>query len=312
MDNSVLKEFFAVIESKTDYTFMYKNLDLNTPVSITAKQREIKEVLNQVFKDLNIRYEVSGKRIILSEIAVKDIQQEKKIVTGNVLDELGEPVVGANVVEKGTKSNGTVTDVDGKFSLNILQDATLAISYIGYVSQEIAVGNQTYLQITLTEDSKALDEVVVVGYGTVKKRDLTGAVASISAEKILAVPVTNAMQALQGNVPGVLVTTTDWSPGSTPAVLIRGKRSIKASNDPLYVVDGIPVTGGMGDLPPNEIESIDVLKDASATAIYGARGSNGVVLITTKRGKAGKAQVSYSGYVGAQTILNKIDLMNGS
>ncbi|MDR1155778.1 MAG: TonB-dependent receptor [Bacteroidales bacterium] len=238
-------------------------------------------------------------------------QQTKKDVSGTVSDEQGDPLVGVSVLEVGT-SNGTITNVDGFYRLKVSPEATLRFSYIGFQETAIPVDGQATITVSLEEQLSELDEVVVVGYGTVKKRDLTGSVASISAAKIAAVPVTNAMQALQGNIPGVLVSTTNWTPGSTPNVLIRGKRSILASNDPLYVVDGIPITGGMDNLPPNEIESIDVLKDASATAIYGARGANGVIIITTKKGKAGKVQVDYNGYYGSQTILNKIELMNGS
>ena len=164
----------------------------------------------------------------------------------------------------------------------------------------------------MKEDAQGLDEVVVVGYGTVKKRDLTGSVASVNASKIAAVPTSTASEALQGRIPGVVVSNSNWSPGSTPSVMIRGKRSITASNDPLYVIDGVPVTGGIGEISPSDIESMEVLKDASATAIYGARGANGVILITTKQGKSGKTQIDYNGYVGAQTILNQLDFLGWS
>jgi TonB-linked SusC/RagA family outer membrane protein len=238
-------------------------------------------------------------------------QQTKNDVSGTVSDVQGDPLIGVSVSETGT-SNGTITNVDGFYRLNVSSNAILQCNYVGFKEVKIPVGTQTLIPVPMEEQLSELDEVVVVGYGTVKKRDLTGSVASISAAKIAAVPASNAMQALQGNVPGILVSTTNWTPGSTPTVLIRGKRSILASNDPLYVVDGIPVTGGMSEIPPNEIESMDVLKDASATAIYGSRGANGVIIITTKKGKTGKVQVDYNGYYGAQTILNKTELMNGS
>jgi TonB-linked SusC/RagA family outer membrane protein len=238
-------------------------------------------------------------------------QQKASEVSGRVSDVEGIALIGVSVLEKGTQ-NGTVTDANGGYRLTVSPNAILKFSYLGFQEAEIPVGNQPVINVNLEEKLSELDEVVVVGYGTVKKRDLTGSVASISAAKIAATPVTNAMQALQGNAPGILVSTTNWTPGSTPTVLIRGKRSILASNDPLYVVDGIPITGGMDNLPPNEIESIDVLRDASATAIYGSRGANGVIIITTKKGKAGKVQVDYNGYYGAQTVLNRIQLMNGS
>jgi TonB-linked SusC/RagA family outer membrane protein len=164
----------------------------------------------------------------------------------------------------------------------------------------------------MEEELLGLDEIVVVGYGTVKKRDLTGSVASINAQKIQESPVMTAAQSLQGKIPGVLVTNSNWKPGSSASVLIRGTRSINASNDPLYVVDGIPMTGALDEIPPGDIESIDVLKDASATAIYGSRGANGVIIITTKKGKSGKVQVDYNGYYGFQTIQNKLELMDGA
>jgi TonB-linked SusC/RagA family outer membrane protein len=316
--NMTIAEFIDQVENQTDYLFVYSKNELNTKekTSLKTGSKTVAQCLSETFGNTGIKYVFENEYIVLTTKDISITQQSKKQIRGTVTDEQGEPIIGANVIEKGVAFNGSITDADGNFSLAVAENAVLQVSFIGYITQEINVLpqliNGNNLIISMIEDMQALDEVVVVGYGTVKKRDLTGSVASVSAAKILAGSVTNAMQALQGNVPGVLVTTTNWSPGSTPSVLIRGKRSIKASNDPLYVVDGIPVTGGMGDLPPNEIESIDVLKDASATAIYGARGSNGVILITTKRGKTGKVQVSYNGYAGAQTILNKIELMNGA
>lgn len=192
---------------------------------------------------------------------------------------------------KGT-STGTVTDIDGKFSLPITEtNAVLVISYIGYKSQEIKVGNQSSLNVTLEAETLGLEEIVVVGYGTVKKKDLTGSVSSVNSETISKSPVTSATQAIQGRLPGVFISNSTTKPGENASVVIRGKRSISGSSDPLYIVDGIPVVGGINEISPSDIETIDILKDASATAIYGARGSNGVILITTKRGKARKTQV---------------------
>ncbi|NDW11126.1 TonB-dependent receptor [Dysgonomonas sp. 520] len=238
-------------------------------------------------------------------------QQEQRSVSGTISDINGEPLIGVSVIEDGT-NNGTITDIDGKYQITVSSKSKLKFNYISYKPIEIQVGNQTVINLTLEENLSELDEVVVIGYGAVKKRDLTGSVASLSAKKIAEIPVTNTAQALQGRVAGVLVTNTNWDPGSSPSILIRGKRSINASNDPLYVVDGIPITAGMNELSPGDIESMEILKDASATAIYGSRGANGVILITTKKGKAGKIQVDYNGYVGAQTIQNKIELMNGA
>ena len=237
--------------------------------------------------------------------------QGKKNIKGLVTDEKNEPLIGVSVVELGT-SNGTVTDIDGKFDLNVSSNSTLKFSYIGYDVLEKKVGTQTIMNVVLTEAASELDEVVVVGYGTVKKRDLTGSVTSVDSEKLLQSPALSAAEAIQGKVPGVLIQNTSWTPGSTPSILIRGTRSIKAGNDPLYVVDGIPISTAPNLFAPGDIESIEVLKDASATAIYGSRGANGVIIITTKKGKKGKVQVDYNGYYGIQTIQNKLELMDGA
>ncbi len=238
-------------------------------------------------------------------------QQNKRTISGTVTDTGGEPLIGVSVTETGT-SNGTITNLDGEYTLAVSPNSTLKFNYIGYNEVEMPVGNQTVINVTMSEFISELEEVVVVGYGTVKKKDLTGSVASINAQKIQESPGLTAAQSLQGKVAGVLVTNSDWKPGSSSSVLIRGTRSIKASNDPLYVVDGIPLTGALDEIPPGDIESIDVLKDASATAIYGSRGANGVIIITTKKGKSGKVQVDYNGYYGFQTIQNKLELMNGA
>ena len=237
--------------------------------------------------------------------------QGKKNIKGLVTDEKNEPLIGVSVVELGT-SNGTVTDIDGKFDLNVSSNSTLKFSYIGYNVLEKKVGIQAMMNVVLTEVASELDEVVVVGYGTVKKRDLTGSVTSVDSEKLLQSPALSAAEAIQGKVPGVLIQNTSWTPGSTPSILIRGTRSIKAGNDPLYVVDGIPISTAPNLFAPGDIESIEVLKDASATAIYGSRGANGVIIISTKKGKKGKVQVDYNGYYGIQTIQNKLELMDGS
>ena len=316
--NSSISEVFKEIEKKSDFTFFFNDNQINVKqkVNVSANNASIEDVLAQVLQNTGYNYQIIDKQILIKVsdkevMAVPAIAQSDKKITGTVLDATGMPVIGANVMVKGT-TNGTITDMDGKFSLEADKGATLVVSYIGFLPVEIKVDAKNTLDILMKEDVQGLDEVVVVGYGTVKKRDLTGAVTSVNAEMITAVPTTTAADALQGRVPGVLVSTSDWSPGSTPSVMIRGKRSIKASNDPLYVVDGIPITGGMNEISPTDIESMEVLKDASATAIYGSRGANGVILITTKQGKEGKTQVDYNGYVGTQTIQNWYDLMNGA
>jgi tonB-linked outer membrane protein, susC/ragA family len=228
-----------------------------------------------------------------------------------VKDNLGESVIGANVTEKGT-TNGMITDLDGNFSLTVQKNATLVISYIGYVTQEIAIKGNTNLNIILKEDSKALEEVVVIGYGTARKSDVTGSIASVGGDKLQEMPSTNITYALQNRVAGVDMTQTSSQPGATMQIRIRGTRSLTASNDPLVVLDGIPFMGNLSDINPGDIKSMDILKDASSTAIYGSRGANGVILITTNRGAQGTpAKFTYNGYVGAKSVFSKYPMMDG-
>ena len=232
-------------------------------------------------------------------------------VKGIVKDNLGESVIGANVTEKGT-TNGMITDLDGNFSLTVQKNATLVISYIGYVTQEIAIKGNTNLNIILKEDSKALEEVVVIGYGTARKSDVTGPIASVGGDKLQEMPSTNSTYALQNRVAGVDMTQTSSQPGATMQIRIRGTRSLTASNDPLVVLDGIPFMGNLSDINPGDIKSMDILKDASSTAIYGSRGANGVILITTNRGAQGTpAKFTYNGYVGAKSVFSKYPMMDG-
>lgn len=232
-------------------------------------------------------------------------------VKGIVKDNLGESVIGANVTEKGT-TNGMITDLDGNFSLTVPKNATLVISYIGYVTQEIAIKGNTNLNIILKEDSKALEEVVVIGYGTARKSDVTGSIASVGGDKLQEMPSTNITYALQNRVAGVDMAQTSSQPGATMQIRIRGTRSLTASNDPLVVLDGIPFMGNLSDINPGDIKSMDILKDASSTAIYGSRGANGVILITTNRGAQGTpAKFTYNGYVGAKSVFSKYPMMDG-
>ena len=239
--------------------------------------------------------------------SVAAVEQARQI-TGRVSDSHG-PLIGATVQEKGT-TNGTVTDFDGNFRLNVNAGATLVISYVGYVSQEVKATDG--LNVTLKEDGHVINEVVVIGYGTQRREAVTGSVANIGGEKLNQVAATNAAQALQGRVAGVLMTQTSSKPGAEMQVRIRGQRSLSASNDPLIVLDGIPFMGQLSDINPADIKSMDILKDASATAIYGSRGANGVIIITTVKGSQGTpAKVSYNGYVNFKTVFKKYPMMNG-
>ena len=233
-------------------------------------------------------------------------------VSGTVVDASGEPVIGASVMVKGS-STGTVTDFDGGFTLaNAPQDATLVFSYVGYRTQNVAVDGRSQINVTLEEDRQLLDEVVVVGYGVQRKSDVTGALTRVGEKELNAKPVANAFEALQGKAAGVDITSSE-RPGTVGGIMIRGTRSLNASSSPLYVVDGVPLqAGGIETLNPRDIESIDILKDASSTAIYGSRGANGVVLITTKRGQEGKMQLSYSGTVTFEKIVDKSPAMSAS
>ena len=233
-------------------------------------------------------------------------------VSGKVVDTTGEPIIGASVVVKAT-SVGTVTDLDGNYAIqNVPEKATLVFSYVGYRTQSIAVGGKSTINVTLEEDKQMLDEVVVVGYGVQRKSDVTGALTRVGEKELNTKPVNNAFEALQGKAAGVDITTSE-RPGTLGSIAIRGQRSISAGRGPLYVVDGVPLqTGGIETLNPRDIESIDILKDASSTAIYGSRGANGVVLVTTKRGQEGKMQVSYNGSFTFQKIIDKSPAMSAS
>ena len=236
---------------------------------------------------------------------VMAVQQGKK-VTGVVVDGTGEPVIGANVVVKGT-TNGTITDFDGNYTIEgVPADGVLVISYIGYLSQEIPVGNQSAINVTLKEDTQTLDEVVVVGYGVQKKKLVTGATVQVKGDNIAKLNTNNPLQAMQGQTPGVNITSTSGQPGADMKVTIRGLGTV-GNSSPLYLIDG--VGGDISTLNPADIESIDILKDAASAAIYGAQAANGVILITTKQGKAGSIHIDYNGYISctSTTIPHHMD-----
>ena len=242
--------------------------------------------------------------------AIASTQQsgQKMKASGIITDAKGEPIIGASVLEKGT-THGTITDFDGRFMLEVKANATLEISYIGYKTQTVTFNSQKSLAIVMHENSEVLDEVVVIGYGTVKRRDLTGSVASVKGSDVAANPVTNVAEALQGRLPGVNVISQDGRPGATISIRVRGGGSITQSNEPLYVVDGFPVSN-IDNISAQDIESIDVLKDASSTAIYGARGANGVILVTTKSAKEGRISVSYDTYIQTKTAAKTLETLS--
>lgn len=242
---------------------------------------------------------------------------QSRTVSGMLTDgDSNDPLIGATITVKGTNV-GTISDIDGSYSLEVPgNDAVLQISYVGYTMQEITVGNQSTIDLLMNPDSKTLDEIVVVGYGTQRKRDVTAAISTISAEDIAAIPVASSVDAMKGQVAGVDIQAGGGRPGQNPSIQIRGRRSIGASNDPLYVIDGIPQTSSAGegaifDINPQDIKSMEVLKDAAATAIYGSRGANGVILISTKRGSAGRTSVTYDAFYGTTKPTSTVDMMNG-
>ena len=234
--------------------------------------------------------------------------EQERIVTGTVVDEHGEPLIGVSVMMKGS-SKGAVTDLDGKFSLSVPSNSTLVISYIGYQTQEIKVGNKRTVSVALVPDDQLLDEVVVVGYGTVKKRDLTGAVTSVKAEDIVRSPTSNVMEAIQGQVAGLDITRSSGEAGAEMNMTLRGTRSINGSNEPLFIIDGME--GSYDELNPNDIASIEVLKDASSTAVYGAAGANGVIIITTKTPEKNKFSIDLDAYYGWNVITSFPEMNTG-
>ena len=302
------------IEKQTDYLFVYNvnEVNLKRTVQVNAENKSVAEVLNKVFEGTDIYYAMEGKNIMLMSKAKENssVQQTENKIKGVVKDTNGEPIIGANITVKG-QSIGTITDIDGRFILEASTNALLQVTYIGYVSQELQVNNRKEITIILQEDAKALEEVVVIGYGTAKKSDLTGSTAQIKPEALTASVVGNALESLQGKAAGVAV-FNDNKPGASPSIRVRGSGSIIASNEPLYVVDGFPLMdGNISDLNPSDIESMEILKDASSTAIYGSRGANGVVMITTKKGKSGTKNLSVNTSVGVQIPGRLANLISG-
>ena len=301
-DNMSTGKVISEIEKQTDYLFVYNvnEVNLKRNVKVNAQNKSVAEVLNKVFEGTDIYYAMEGKNIMLmSKAKDGEAAQQANKVTGIVKDTNGEPIIGANVTVKG-QSIGTITDIDGRFVLDAPKDAVLQITYIGYVSQEVKVSGKKEINVVLKEDAETLDEVVVVGYGTMKKTDLTGSAAQIKAESLKTTVSGNVLESLQGKAPGIAVFNNN-QPGAAPSIRVRGSGSISASNEPLYVVDGFPLMDGdISDINPNDIESMEILKDASSTAIYGSRGANGVVMVTTKKGTKGNKNLSISTSTGLQ------------
>lgn len=357
-----LSDALKIIEFEAKVRFAYSRefIDTKQNISVSAQGEKLSEALESLLTPLDIDYEIIGGQIVLKrkrpnksieKISRNLLENEKilspdaplkkltiqrhlsylniqdKTITGKVTHE-NEPLPGVNILVKGT-SVGTITDANGNYKLEVPSDAnTLVFSSVGYITEEVTIGDRTIVNLELSPDITKLSEIVVIGYGSVKKSDLTGSVASIKAEELKAVPIVSLDHGLQGRAAGVQVTQASGAPGSAVSVRIRGGNSVFSGNEPLYVIDGLPIypsdnsygagvsvrgsltNSALSTINPNDIESIEILKDASATAIYGSRGANGVVIITTKKGQPGEPKVDYEGYYGWQTLANKIDMMN--
>ncbi|MFV0539163.1 MAG: SusC/RagA family TonB-linked outer membrane protein [Dysgonomonas sp.] len=294
-------------------TYDSKLLDGVEVPAYKANNSTVEEVLTRSLEKTSFTYKKVDKNlfaIILRDTSKPQSTSSAITLNGKVVNSEGEPIVGATVSVKNT-TNGTYTDIDGHFTIKALKGQQLSVSFIGYVTENTIIDGKNDLFIQLNEDSKLLDEVVAIGYGTMKKKDLTGSVSSVSSEAIKEIPSATVGLALQGRTPGVVVQQTTGTPGGGVQIRIRGNNSIKGDNEPLWVVDGFPLSNA-NVLNITDIESIDVLKDASATAIYGARGANGVILVTTKKGKVGKTKIVYEGRLSIQNIIKKFDMLNAS
>ncbi len=309
--NETFEKVLNSIKQQTRLSPVYSEqiVDLNRKVSIDVNSVQVDEVLSLLLKDTNLEYEIKNNKLYLMEKKTGTKSEKAgsaKKITGLITDSKGEPIIGASILIKGQNA-GSITNNDGKFSLDVKTNDQLKISYIGYISELVIIDNQNYYKVKLEEDNKTLDEVVVVGYGSMKKSDLTGSVSSVKAQQLSSYPSSGAVQALQGRASGVQISSNNGEPGGSLTVKIRGGSSINANSEPLYVVDGFP---GAFLPQPEDIESLEILKDASSTAIYGSRGANGVIMITTKKGSKGKVRIEYNGSYSDQSVTKRIDLLN--
>lgn len=329
MKDVALKQVLKEIETQSGYTFLYSDtkVDVAQKVEVSVQGLTLTEVLNQVFKSTKISYKIEGKQIVLTakDEATRSQPPQKITVTGTIIDsQTRETIPGVNIMVKGT-TNGTTSDFDGKYRIEVATaDPILVFSFVGYVTQEVPVVGQVLIDVALEQEFTKLDEVVVIGYGSESKRLLTGSIGAINTEGIQERPIQSIDNIMQGQTAGVQITQNSGTPGAAMTVRIRGNSSINAGNQPLYVVDGVPILSGdfsqvsfqgqttsaLSDLNPNDIESISILRDASAAAIYGARASNGVVLITTKRGKTQETKFSFNAYTGFQQPFNVLEMLN--
>lgn len=315
-DRVPLKRILNEITSQTGYRFFYNvnEIDDGQKISLNVDGENVREVLNKLAVKTNFDFKINEKQIVLTQKKIASNEFQEREIKGTVTDENGTPLPGANIVEKGT-TNGVTADFDGKFSLDIEdEDAILVVSYIGFATKEVAVNGQATVNVQLEESAQGLDEVVVVSYGTQSTKKITGAIENVKLEDIQDAPVAQVGQMLQGKISGVRINQTTGRPGEGIKIKIRGAASITAGSDPLYVVDGLPLIGGISSINPSEIESISVLKDAAASSLYGSRAANGVVLIQTKTATPGQTKVEFSSYTGFERVPEnrRLKIMNAT
>lgn len=316
-NNNNLKEVLSMIEDQSEFSFLYKDDQVSTDRDITSSftGQKVNEILDDVLVDEDLEYHIKGKVILIASkedmSSINSAPQQKKI-TGKVVDNSGDPIPGATVMVKGS-TNGALTDIDGNYQLaNIAKGATVVFSYIGLTTKEVVITNQTKIDITMEADNIGLDEIVVVGYGTTSRKEFTGSVSSLKLEDspVANIPNMNALESLKGNITGLNIGASNTA-GGQPSMLIRGQNSINGSNDPLVVLDGVIFLGTIGDINPNDIASYDILKDAVSSAAYGSRSANGVIAITTKKGKSRKPVVTFNATYGTQVWQNQPVMMEG-
>ncbi len=318
MNQTSLQELFITIENKTGYRFFYNNdeVDVSQKVTVGVSDKPIGDILTQAFKDLPYSFREVGNKLILVERNTNPMgvigSQQQKSISGKVTDSSGTPLPGVTVLLKNT-TNGTITDANGYFSLvNLPSDATLIFSFVGMKTQTVEIEGKNSINIVMEEETKGIDEVVVIGYGTAKRNDYPGSISSLKIENspISLLPKFNALESLKGNVAGLNIGTVNQA-GQEPSMLIRGQNSINGSNNPLIVLDGVIYMGSIGDINPNDIANVDILKDAVSSAVYGSRSANGVIAITTKSGKSGKPVITFNTSAGIQTWQNEPVLLKG-
>ncbi len=317
MDNAKVIDVLDAIENNSEFYFLFnqKLVDVERKVDVDANNKTIDKILTDLFAETGVHHQVKDRLIILTtEKTVFNeemVVQQQKTISGAVTDEAGQPLPGVTVVIKGT-TNGTVTNMDGNFTIsNVPENATLKFSFVGMLSQEIEVGSQITINITMASDAIGIEEVVAVGYGTQSKESVSTAIATVKADKLENLPLSNVTQALVGQTSGIWLQQSNGEPGSAPNIRIRGNGSITSGNNPLFVVDGFPMTAGeFNAISPNDIESVDILKDAASAAIYGSKAGNGVILVTTKKGKAGKTKFTFNSIVGFDEVSKKVEVLN--